>query len=290
MDRLINSKNNRKNKRLFLVNVLLLLSAIPIFLTIIFSLFSSWEVEALVTGGVNKIKTSLYFIPYEFSFGQYISNLLLKGSFLKLYWNSIIYLLIIIVFQTLISISGAYVLAFHNFVGKHVIYITYIIVMLLPIQVTLVASYILFDSLNMIGNTMSIILPGIFSTFGIFFLRQVFCKISFAQIEAARIEGAKEITILYKIVIPQSIKSILVMIFVSFVEIWNMVEQPLIFLKDRSKYPLSIYLKQVINDDVGIAFSASVLFFVLPIFLMFIVRKIFIESIRDNREREQDES
>lgn len=88
-------------------------------------------------------------------------------------------------------------------------------------------------------------------------------------IEAAKIDGCSLIQIFFKIVLPLSKGGIASLAILSFIDNWNMVEQPLIFLKDANKYPLSIYLSNVNKGELGIAFAAGVIY-MLPMLLMFL--------------------
>lgn len=129
--------------------------------------------------------------------------------------------------------------------------------MMLPVQVTLVPNYILFDKIGLIGSYLSLILPGIFSTFGVFLLTQVFSAIPNDMIEAAKIDGANHFQILIRIIIPCSKTGIASLIILCFIDSWNMIEQPLAFLKNYLKYPLSIFLSRINDTKLDIALCAE---------------------------------
>ena len=141
--------------------------------------------------------------------------------------------------------------------------------MMMPIQVIIVSNYIILDKFNLIGSYASIILPGIFSTFGVFLMTQVFSAIPSDIIEAAKVDGASHLRILFNIVVPCSKSGILSLVILNFIDSWNMVEQPLVFLKDSYKFPLSVFLSRINESDFGVGFDCSVLAN-LPAFFLFL--------------------
>ena len=90
-----------------------------------------------------------------------------------------------------------------------------------------------------------------------------------AYVEAAEIDGAGYLRSFIKIVLPQCRGALASLAILLFVDNWNMVEQPLIFLNDPSGYPLSIFLSYINADDMGIAFACGVLF-MIPALLIFL--------------------
>jgi multiple sugar transport system permease protein len=144
-----------------------------------------------------------------------------------------------------------------------------VLLMMLPLQVTLVPNYIVLDKMGMIGSYSAIILPGICSAFGVFLLTQTFKSIPDSVLEAARLDGANQFKTLLLVVIPQAKAGIASLVILNFIDTWNMVEQPLVFLKDRLKYPLSIFLSQIKNADLSRAFVCGILA-MLPVLLLFL--------------------
>ena len=202
----------------------------------------------------------------------YADVFLLDPSYLMKFWISIFISVTIVVGQVIISCFSAYGLAKFNFPFKNVIFYLVVILMMLPVQVTLVPNYILFDKIGLIGSYLSLILPGIFSTFGVFLLTQVFSAIPNDMIEAAKIDGANHFQILIRIIIPCSKTGIASLIILCFIDSWNMIEQPLAFLKNYLKYPLSIFLSRINDTKLDIAFVCGVLA-IIPVFILFLFFK-----------------
>ncbi|MBI9012921.1 MAG: carbohydrate ABC transporter permease [Clostridiales bacterium] len=211
----------------------------------------------------------LRFVPNKITLSNYNVVLVETQQFLKMFWNSVFLVVPIVLGQVLISSMAAFVFAKVQFRGREVIFFSYIIIMMMPFQVTLVPNYFTLNWLNLLDTRAAIILPGIFSAFGVFLLRQFMMSIPNDYIESAKIDGANLFTIFFKIVFPITKGGIASLAILGFIDNWNMVEQPLIFLDDISKHPLSIYLSSVSESEIGVLFTAGFIY-LLPLIIMFL--------------------
>ncbi|MGG1634442.1 carbohydrate ABC transporter permease [Paenibacillus sp. NRS-1760] len=223
---------------------------------------------------------NLKLIPDWVSFGQYAEVLVHKPMFLHMFWNSVFLVVPIIVLQVIIASLAAYAFAKLRFWGRDKLFVVYLMTMLMPFQVTLVPNYIIADKLGLMNTTSAIILPGIFSAFGVFMLRQFMMHIPYTYVEAAKIDGAGHATIFYQIIVPLVKPGIAALIVLLFVDNWNMVEQPLIFLEDTFKQPLSLYLSRISEGARGIAFAASVLYMTPMVLLFLYAESYFVEGVQ----------
>ncbi len=212
---------------------------------------------------------NLKFIPDQVTIKQYYTVLVKRMQFLLMFWNSVKLVVPIIAGQITVASMAAYAFAKLNFTGREKLFFVYIIIMLMPFQVTLVPNYIVADRLGLIGSYLSIIFPGVFSTFGVFLLRQFMHYIPDAYSESAKVDGASHFSIFTRIILPMSKTGIAALAILVFIDNWNMVEQPLIFLRDVNKQPLSIFLSNINEGERGIAFAASVTYMV-PMLLVFL--------------------
>ena len=119
-----------------------------------------------------------------------------------MFWNSLKIVLPLVIGQVAVGSMAAYVFAKLKFPHREKIFFLYIITMLMPFQVTLVPNYLVMDYLGLLDNPLSLILPGIFSAFGVFLLRQFMTYIPDSCIDAARIDGAGLVRIFFYIVLP----------------------------------------------------------------------------------------
>lgn len=260
-------EKNTKIRKWILTLILLIIAAMMVF-PIVFTLSNSFMTEKEISSSYpseNEIQQDnnahkenyvhLKLIPDKFSFEQYSAffekkqELLDKQqSYLDLYGNSVIMVFPIIMGQLIVASFAAYVYGKLKFKGRDTLFLVYMVTMLMPFQVTLVPNYIIADKLGILNSFSAIIFPGVFGAFGVFMLRQFVLTIPYSYIEAAKIDGAGHFNILIKIILPLIRPGIAALIVLLFADYWNMVEQPLIFLDDPSKFPLSLYLSRITEE------------------------------------------
>ncbi|GAA0738778.1 carbohydrate ABC transporter permease [Clostridium oceanicum] len=200
---------------------------------------------------------------------SYIEILLDTPEFFVVFWNSVKIVFFSIVGQLLVGVPAAWGFARYKFPYKKILFTIYIIVMLMPFQVTMISNYVVLDKLNILDTHLSIILPAIFSTFSVFIMYRFFKNIPESIIESARIDGASEKQIFFKIGIPLGMPGIMSSVILSFLEYWNLIEQPLIFLKSKNLWPLSLYLPNVKIENAGVAFGTSAITLISAIIVFF---------------------
>jgi multiple sugar transport system permease protein len=224
-------------------------------------------------------RVNLKLIPDMISFSQYNTVLLKSPDYLIKFWNSIILVVPIVVFQLMVATLASY--GFTRYQGriKEIIFFVYIILMLMPYQVTLVPNFLVSEWLNLLDTRWSIWLPGIFSPFAVFLLTKYMRKIPSSYMEAAQIDGAGEWQLFVRIALPLckgAIGSVAILVFIDY---WNMVEQPLILLSDSQYHPLSVFLSQINQHEVGLAFAVAVIYMVMPILVFLYGEDYLVEGI-----------
>lgn len=266
-----------------------LLTLVPIVLTVTNSFMTEQEIGlnydplgqmTNAAAGGKDVFVNLKWIPDWVSFHQYAEVLVRNPKFLHMFWNSVGMVAPIIVGQTVVASLAAYAFAKLRFRGRDTWFLFYLLTMLMPFQVTLVPNYIMLDKLGLLNTRAAILLPGIFGAFGVFMLRQFMLHLPTALTEAAKLDGAGHFTIFSRIILPLARPGAAALIVLLFVDYWNMVEQPLIFLQDAAKQPLSLYLAQIGKEARGVVFAASVIY-MSPMVLLFLhARTHFIEGIQ----------
>lgn len=266
-----------------------ILFLMPIVLTVTNSFMSASEISSNYgqvfattdTGGKTYIaeKVNLKFIPDMVSFSQYNTVLFKSPDYLFKFWNSIILVVPIVGFQLLVASGAAY--GFTRYRGriKEMIFFIYIILMLMPYQVTLVPNYLVSDWLNILDTRWAIWLPGIFSPFAVFILTKYMRRIPTSVMEAAQIDGADEWQIFRWICMPLCKGALCSIAILIFIDYWNMVEQPLILLADSEFHPLSVFLSQINEGEVGLAFAVATIYMVLPILIFLYGEDYLVEGI-----------
>ncbi|MBP5151814.1 MAG: carbohydrate ABC transporter permease [Lachnospiraceae bacterium] len=279
----ISRRKRRELIQIAIITVFAVLFAVviltPIILTITNSFMSQTEINAnygaifakTEKGGKIFIseKVNLKFIPDMISFSQYITVLLKSPAYLIKFWNSVILVLHILVFQLAVAVFASY--GFMRAKGKlkEIIFFTYIILMLMPYQVTLVPNYLVSNWFHLIDTRWSIWLPGIASPFAVYLLTKFMRRIPSSFIEAAQIDGAGEWQIFSKICFPLCKSCLYSVAILVFIDYWNMVEQPLILLSDTEMHPLSVFLSQVNTNETGLAFALATIY-MIPGLLVFL--------------------
>lgn len=251
----------------------------PTILTIANSFMTSTEISAnygaMIENMTEDKKTfisenvNLKFFPDKVTFDQYKNVLLKNPDYLLKFWNSVALTVPITLFQILLAILTSYGFSRYPNKFKSIIFFAYIILMIMPYQVTLVPNFLVADKFGMLNTRWAIILPGIFSPFSVFLLTKVMRRIPVSYVEAAKLDGASELQILTKIYTPLCKGAIVSITMLVFIDYWNMVEQPLILLNDSYMHPLSVFLSQINTGDIGLAFAVGVVY-MIPTILMFL--------------------
>lgn len=224
-------------------------------------------------------RVNLQLIPDKVSFSQYGTVLLKSPEYLLKFWNSVFYVLPIVVFQLMVASGVSYAFARVETKFRSIVFFVYIILMLMPYQVTLVPNYIVDSALGILNTRWAIILPGIFSPFSVFILTKYMRRIPKAMVEAAKLDGCGEWKIFTKIFLPLSRATLYSVAILVFIDYWNMVEQPLILLNDAEMYPLSVFLSKINQGDTGIALAIAVIYMVPPVLLFLYSEDYLIDGI-----------
>jgi multiple sugar transport system permease protein len=260
----------------------------PIILTITNSLMTDSEINAnygVIFARKNGVRVfisktvNLKFIPDIVSFSQYFKVLFLSPEYLMKFWNSVIFVVPIVVFQLAVASLASYGFARYRGKVREVIFFSYIILMLMPSQVTLVPNYLVSSWLNIIDTRWAIWLPGIFSPFAVYMLTKYMRRIPRSIYEAAEIDGAGEWQIFTRICLPNCRGGLASIAILLFIDYWNMVEQPLILLSDEQMHPLSVFLSRIKTDEISLAFAVAVIYMVLPMLVFLYGEEYLVEGI-----------
>ena len=212
---------------------------------------------------------NLKFIPDKVSLSQYITTLIKSPEYLLKFWNSVILVVPIVILQVGVASITAY--GFTRWRGKvrAFLFFFYVILMLMPYQVTLVPNFLVSQWLGILDTRWSIIFPGMFAPFSVFLLTKFMRRIPVSLIEAAKLDGSSEWQIFKNICLPQCRSALYSIAILVFIDYWNMVEQPIILLPDATKQPLSVYLSTINANEVGLAFAVATIYMV-PCLLLFL--------------------
>ena len=288
----------KRKKRIHIVKIAIatlvatafaVLFLMPIILTITNSFMSASEISANYgsvfatnsRGGKVYIseKVNLKFIPDMVSFSQYITVLFKSPEYLLKFWNSVVLVGPIVVFQLFVAALASY--GFTRYRGRirEIIFFSYIILMLMPYQVTLVPNYLVAGWFKTLDTYWAIWLPGIFSPFAVFLLTKFMRRIPTSVIEAAQIDGAGEWQIFKRVCMPLCKGAVCSAAILVFIDYWNMVEQPLILLSDAEKHPLSVFLSKINAGEIGLAFAVATIYMVPSLLVLLYGEEYLVDGI-----------
>lgn len=206
-----------------------------------------------------------------------VELLLDSPEFFQMFWNSFKITVCILVGQLAFGMPAAWGMAQYDFKGRKLIYILYIVMMMMPFQVTMLSEYLVLNRLQLLDTSAAVILPGIFSTFSVFIMYRFFSSIPGSILDAARIDGAGELQIFLRAGIPLGSSGIISALVLSFLECFSMIEQPMTFLKTKSLWPLSLFLPEINSGNAGFSLCASFAT-LLPAVFVFLIGQDYLEQ------------
>ena len=207
-------------------------------------------------------------VPQYMTLRSYVELLLDSPDFFVMFWNSCRQVFPILAGQILIGMPAAWAFARFRFRGRRILFFVYMLLMIMPFQVTMVSNYIVLSKLSLMDTHLALIVPGIFSTFPVFIMEKFFKAIPEAVLDAAKVDGAGDLQIFMKIGLPLGMPGIMSSSILCFLEYWNAIEAPMTFLKTKSKLPLSLYLPDITTEQLSVSFTASVVM-MIPAILIF---------------------
>lgn len=256
-----------------------ILVVVPLLLLLSGSLMDTWELrgylESVFTEGNGFISWKL--IPDYPSFANYKKLLFETPQFFVLFWNSVKLSGCILAGQLLAAVPAAWGFAVYQVKGSRALFALYVVLMLLPFQVTMLSSYLVLNKLALLNTHQAIILPAVFSTFPVFLSYGGFRSIPSQMLEAARMDGAGEFTIFVRLGLPLGKSGLLSAMVLGFLEYWNLMEQPMAFLEEKALWPLSLYLPEISWGQAGYAFCASVIM-LIPAVFVFVLGQDYLEQ------------
>ncbi|OGW87924.1 MAG: hypothetical protein A3A81_08415 [Omnitrophica bacterium RIFCSPLOWO2_01_FULL_45_10b] len=221
-------------------------------------------------------------VPTSFVWRNYIQawNIV---PFARFYLNSIFVVSLTTAGQVATSAFAAYAFARLRFPGRDNIFFTYLATMMIPGAVTMIPVFILLQQLGWIDSYKAVILPGIFTAYGTFMLRQFFLTLPKDLEDAAKIDGCGYFGIFWKIVLPLSKPALATLTTFTFMGSWMNFMWPLIVLNSHEKFTLPVglaYFQSLHHTDWNLLMAGS-LMMILPILLLFIFnQRYFVEGIK----------
>lgn len=226
-----------------------------------------------------------FFSGSRFTLNGYYQVFLAQTQYLSRFWRSLLLCLIIAAGQLIVSVLAGYGFAKCTFPGKNTIFFLLMLLMVMPLQVTLVPNYLMLDELRLIGTDHALIWPMVFVPLGTFIMTQSFRSVSNSIVEAAQLDGCNTLGVILRIAAPMNKSGLVCTALLSFLDGWNMVEQPIIFLKEFDQYPLSVGLATTPPGGPILQLVCFVLVVIPPLFLFSYFKKELVEGIAIGGEK-----
>lgn len=270
-----NASSRRLRKRNLTVHIILILGAV----VMVFPFF--WQLMTAFKTYAGSISVPPQFIPdpWDFSnFGEVFDTL----PFGQMFLNSVLLTIGRTVGQVILCTMAGYAFARIPFRGRNVVFVIFLSVLMVPSQLYLLPQFEIMQMLGWVNSLQGLVIPGIFSAFGTFLMRQFFMSMPRELEEAARIDGANVWQVFQKIMLPLAKPGIVALTIFTVLWSWNDLLWPLVITTDPEKMPLSVGLVQLVTQ-YGTKFPvlmAGALLASIPMLIAFMVlQKQFIQGI-----------
>lgn len=207
-----------------------------------------------------------------------------EGGFMRYYGNSVFVAVVNTVLGLLVASLSAYVLAKHQFPARNFLFLLILGSMMVPWQVTIIPQYLIVNELGWLNTFTALIIPALPRAFALFFLRQYMLSLPDELVDAARVDGATEFLIWWRIVLPLVTPALVAMGIFVFLAEWNNLVWPLVVLQSEEMRTLPIVLSTMVSPyssatDQGVAMAAALLVS-LPTLIVFLAfQKQFVRGI-----------
>lgn len=242
-----------------------------------------WMVVSSLKREIDVFRLPIQWIPDPVTWRNYDEVWTGRYPLTRYIGNSLIVAVARVIGELVTASLAAYAFSRLKFRGRDVLFILYISTLIIPHQMLLVPRFVLYRQLGIYDTLWALILPGIFTVFGTFLLRQFFLTIPQDLTDAARVDGANELQIYWRIILPLSKPALASLAILAFVWSWNDYETPLVMLTTESKFTIPLGLTRYFDESGGFSaalISAGAVSSLIPIFIVFLaLQRQFIQAL-----------
>ena len=239
-----------------------------------------WMVSTSFKYEIDVMEVPVRLIPKNWNFNNY-RQVFQNSNFPSYYRNSIKVSVLTILGELVVTTMAGYAFGRLQFRGKKLLYTLYLATMMVPGQALLLPKFMYFSQLNITNTHLSLILPGLFSVFGVMLMKNTFQQIPFELTEAAYIDGANHVHIFLRLILPLAKAGIMTLLLLSFTWVWNDYMNPLVFLSSESLFTIPIGLQRF-QEEASTSYAlimAGATISILPLMIIFLfTQKYFTES------------
>ena len=253
---------------------------VPVAVVALFPFY--WMLTTALTPRAAAIRVPPTLFPLDATPANFVA-LFEQAPVLLWAFNSLVIASAIMLGHILFDSMAGYAFARKRFAGKALFFTLIVASLMIPVHVTLVPRFILITEMGLANNLLGVIAPSIADVFGIFLMRQFMQSLPKELEEAARVDGANEWQVFWKIVVPLSRPAIATVAIFSFVGAWNAFLWPLIVLSSRELLTLPVgvaLLQQEFSTNIGLQMAGAVVGAVPMIVLFLVFQRHFLEGVR----------
>lgn len=240
-----------------------------------------WMLSTSLKTQYDAVKIPPVWIPDPPQWENYV-KLFTEQPMFQFMLNTIKIVFFVVLGQLFFSSLAAYSFARISFKGRNVVFFFYIATLMVPGQVTMIPTYLMFAKAGLTDNHLALILPAFFSAFGVFLLRQFFMSLPRELEEAAEIDGCNPFMTYWRIMLPLVVPAMLTLGVFTLMNTWDDYMGPLIYLSSPEKYTMTLgiaYFKGVYTTQWNLVMAGSIVS-VVPILIAYLcAQKYFIEGI-----------
>jgi len=260
----------------FLVSVIVFVIAVVMVAPLI------WLISTSLTAPEGAFQLPPNWLPNPFSASNF-GEVFILIPFWHMAANSLIVATIATVGSLLTSILAAYAFSRLTFKGSRFFFVGMLSALMVPAQLTIIPVFIIMKNLHLIDTLAALWLPALINVFAIFFLRQYFNSIPRDLDDAANIDGAGHLWILFRMIVPLSSPAISALIILNFQASWNDYFNPLIFITSTDNMTLPLGLVSLSAGQGGgpaVVVFAGITLVVLPVLILFLLfQRAFVSSV-----------
>lgn len=248
-------------------------AALKIIVILIFIFPFYWMVSTSLKDLTEALQFPPTLIPSSLHWENY-SHVFEVVPIARYFMNSIIVSVVVLVLQYLIIVPAAYSLTRHDYRGKKIFFALVLLGQMIPQQITFLPVYFMFSRVKLLGTLLPLIIPFISNPFGIFMLRQYFMQIPAEVIEAARLDDASNMKIMFKVMMPMAKPALVTIGLLNFISTWNGYFWPLIMTSSESLRTLPVGIAALKSSETlqmwHIIMAGNVIL-VFPILIIYII-------------------
>lgn len=256
----------------------LILTFIMLFFGVVMVVPFIWMISTSFKSPADVFKYPVEWVPSTLNWEHHVKVWSGKDSFVQYYLNSLKISSISVIGAVLLSSLAAYGFSRIEFKGRNAMFLVYLSMMMVPPQVLFVPKFIMFEWAGIYNTHWALILPGMFTIFGVFMMRQFFMSVPAEISEAAFIDGAGHFRIFFRLILPLAKPALATLAIIDFSWHWNDYENALVFLINQNLYTVPLGLQNFIlenNVDYN-GMMAAATAGIIPMIIVFLIGQKYI--------------